>query len=99
MKRVPFNIPKHITSTKHGVLQAGNMLWLGLCFCIWAATAAMASLQVQTIIDDMTRPHEGRPQDVWNTFDWGGRATYGERKQHPLRLARAVLYSLGSCFP
>ena len=49
-----------------------HKLRAGLLLCITvAAAAAMAHLDIQTVVDDMTRPHEGRPQDAWKKFDWG----------------------------
>ena len=48
-----------------------------------AAPGTTGPLHIQRVVDDMTLPHEGRPQDVWNTSDWGEGPRMGKGNNIP----------------
>ena len=64
---------KHLLKgSENGGLVRRRILLAGMCLSVAAAGAATEPLRTQTIIDDMTRPHEARLSGVPDSYDWAG---------------------------
>ena len=57
-------------STESCLSRPKSMLYAGLCLCVATVASAMDPLHVQTIIDDVTKPHEATLSGVPKGYDW-----------------------------